>query len=232
MSKHILGKVAAPAANFASSLPALDPSRKAGPKNIGQRAKTEIALLRDAAHKEGYEAGYMEGLAMGQQEGHAQGMARGRKEARDTFEAAQQIKLDEFVNALNATAQDAQDAIDRWIQSAEERLGHIALEIARRAIHTELTAGREAILEITQEALREVIAGNQIRLRVNPLDCGLLEARRNDLITALNGNSQIEIVGDRTIEFGCVIDTEAGMIDARTETYIDRIEQTLDQEAA
>ena len=67
-----------------------------------------------------------------------------------------------------------------------------------------------------------------MRLRVSLGDAGRVRAMREDLLTMLDGLRHLEIVDDRRVgDGGCVIETNAGTIDAKIETQLAEVARAL-----
>ena len=62
-----------------------------------------------------------------------------------------------------------------------------------------------------------------MKLRVNPCDGSMMEARLSEIKSAFASLESIEVVEDKSIGFGCVLETDLGLIDARVEDYLARI---------
>lgn len=84
---------------------------------------------------------------------------------------------------------------------------------------------RESIVEITKQALQEVRHGTEVRVRVSPIDSSVLESRKAEILEAVSNIRQLIIVPDLKIVSGCEVDTDGGVIDARVESYLARLEE-------
>lgn len=177
---------------------------------------------REAARKEGFE--------IGRQEGYDAGRAEAMVMSKNDFDQVNLEKSKKFSAGLQAALDTFDEEVKAWYANAEESLADLAIEIARRAIGKELEATRESVVAIAHEALSEVTEGTKVRLRINPLDASEVEARKKDLMTAFSNVRNIEVVEDRSIEFGCRLETDAGLIDARVEDFLARIVATVKKE--
>lgn len=186
-------------------------------KGGSSRIQSGLQAMFDKAKLEGYEAG--------RNEGHADGIAVGRiqgwKEVRDSEEAM----LAEFQGALQSVVQQTLESIENWYVTAEQSLTTLAIEIAKRAVCQELELSRQSVLEITKNALQEVRHGTSVRIRVNPIDSAILESKREQVLAAASCVRDIEIVSDGSINGGCIIDTDGGVIDSRIENFLERLHE-------
>lgn len=173
---------------------------------------------REAARKEGFE--------IGRQEGAEVGRAAAFHSSKSEYDKLNAEHAAKFASALDSLLEQFEVEKNEWYSHAEERLADLAVEIARRALAKELEISRESVVSIAHDVLGEVTEGTKVRLRVNALDGSAIEARKRDLAAAFSNIKAIEVVEDRTIGFGCRLETDAGLMDARIEDYLARIVAT------
>lgn len=210
--------------------------------------KEEEQRTQDQAVQLGYHHGLQQGRRDGYKDGHQEGIENGyaegqqlaRQEA-DAYLAEQRALIDEERRAAVADvkkgaeqlADSVHEAVRQWRQEAVQAHALLALEIAHRAIGRELKMTRESVLEIARSAMDELHQGAEFRLLVNPIDVGFLEEHRQDITEVLTHVRGLEVVADRSIIGGCIVESHGGTIDARIEAYLMRMaEHALREEAA
>jgi flagellar assembly protein FliH len=151
---------------------------------------------------------------------------------RQESEASHQEAIAAFAQDLNATLERAQQGVDQWYSEAEQKLAVLAIEIAQRAISQELSINQEAVLQIAKQVLNEVTTGNHVRLRVNPIQTAILDSRREEILQSISHLRNIEIIADPNISDGLIVESDNGVIDARIETYLQRLTDQVTGEAA
>lgn len=140
---------------------------------LGGKTRALIEDLKAQARAESEQAGYAAGYELG----HREGAAKGQQE----FDDAHSQAIAEFRSKLNDFITNAEEAMERWHQEAEERLADLGIEVARRAIHQELSLSRDSIVAIASDALRHLSPSSKVRIRCNPWDGSILESRRLEL---------------------------------------------------
>ena len=76
-------------------------------------------------------------------------------------------------------------------------------------------------LSVTRNALRRVVEGGTLRIRVNAEDLQTVRGNREELLTLVDNIRHVEIIEDRRVGAGgCIVETDAGSIDARLETQL------------
>jgi flagellar assembly protein FliH len=219
LSKIVRG---APVGGFADALQAAGHVRAA---LLRAKSKTPTArdVRREEGRSEGYQIGYQEGLNAGFEDGKRQAYLDAKREL-DQQNAAQ---VQQLADSIENMLRQLEDQRAEFFVDAEQALAGLAVEIARRAIARELDQSRESLVELAHQVLEETTDATKVKLRVNPLDASTMEARRGDVLGAFSNIESFEIVEDRTIPFGCRLETDLGMIDARVQDYLARIVQEL-----
>jgi len=171
-----------------------------------QRLAAELAALR----QEATEAGRAEGLQQGQQQGQ------------QTAETQYRNQLE----TLRLLLESVHAARQRYI----EDIADDAIEIAFTAVTKILGstfATREAAVGAVQEAVRCCKQRGRMLVKVAPHDFELLNARLSELLEG-GAAREVELVADEQVKWGgCVLEGASGNLDARLETQMQRLCDTL-----
>jgi flagellar assembly protein FliH len=150
------------------------------------------------------------------QEGHARGEAAGAQAAA--------ARLDPVVQRFTQTIQELAALRRRCRADAEEDAVQLAIAVARRILHREISVDPEAILGLVRSAFDKIESREIHRLRVHPEDAALV---RRHFENPANSR-KIEILADPSLERGSAIfDTVRGSLDASASTQLQEIERGL-----
>ena len=167
-------------------------------------AEERAAALQAEAEHRGYEAGLERGLA----------------DARARTERA----LEAFAAAERSMA----EMCDRYAVQAEAAAVDLAFQIAEKVIAATVASDPEAVLGVVSGALLRTTDRDHLVLEVNPGDFELVRDSASELAARLGGINRMEVVSERRVEpGGCVVRTEAGEIDARVSSQLERVRQLL-----
>lgn len=148
--------------------------------------------------------------------GFREGEAAGRRQAAGEVEPV----LERLASALATVA----ELRSRVLRKAESDMVRLAMEIARRVLHRELTIDPRAIEGLVKVALDKLEAETICRVRVHPEHEGCVRA----CIDRLGRGSQVEIFSDPALERGgAIFETSRGSLDASLETQLKEIERGL-----
>jgi flagellar assembly protein FliH len=162
------------------------------------------------------------------QEGHQQGQQSARQEVEEQLRREVEAYLDgirqDMQEIVNAIAEGRQRL---WEQQEAEMLQFV-LDISRQVIKTEVQQNEDVLMQILRNAMRRVTDKENMRIRVCTSDAPRIKAAREEVMQIVDGIRTLEIVDDRRIgPGGCVIETNAGTIDAKIETQLGEIEKTI-----
>lgn len=120
----------------------------------------------------------------------------------------------------------ALDAMDQFYERAEPEVVRLAIAVARKIIGAELSTSPDTVLQIVREALSSGRRARHIVLTVHGSDAPRVRAGLAKLDLAASCEVDV-LAADSVAAGGCVIESEFGIIDARLETQLRVIEQSL-----
>ena len=101
----------------------------------------------------------------------------------------------------------------------------LAVAIARKIIGAELETSPDTVVKIVREALSSGRRARQVSIKVPATDVARVRAGIPKLDLA--ASCEVDVIGGDIEAGGCVIEMEFGIIDARLETQLRLIEQSL-----
>lgn len=166
------------------------------------------AKVAEQARAEGLELGYREGLAR----------------VRTEFEEEKR-RLASAVEAVMAKIRSSRAEV---LAQAQDEVGDLVLEVARKILKDEVKWNREVVMGIVKDALRRVIDKDNVRIRVNVEDLPTVKEARADLLSTIDGIKDLEVIDDRRVGLGgAIVETDSGTIDARIETQLEEIKRAF-----
>jgi len=173
-------------------------------QNILTNAEIQSDKIKEVASQKGFEQGYSEGLLIAE------------KKCLSLIEEITKVR--EMIIKERTILYDA----------AEQDLVNLSLEIARRAIYEHLSEDESAYLKLIQSTLQKVRGVDFVKLWVSPFDYALLLDLRDTILAGLKNIKDIEILsGDSIRKWGCLVDTESGVLDGGVETRLSQLEKDL-----
>lgn len=169
-----------------------------------QEAKTRAEVIEQEAYQKGFS------------EGEKQGREAGLKEMEPSAQILRQLL--EEVGSLR----------QRIWERSENDLVELSLAIAKGILHREVVLDPEVIVGVAREALKNVGAGEWVKVRVNPADMETLIAQRGKLLDPSEGTRNLQIEEDGLIaRGGCLVESSLGEADARIERQIEVLESAF-----
>jgi len=173
-------------------------ARCSGPPGDPDRRAAEIARAEEQARARGFQEG----------------------EAAAARQAAERV---EKIVARAAASIEALEQVRRQMRrQMEEDLVKLAVAVARRILHRELSVDPDALQGVVKAAVGRIEARELHRIRVSPEDCPQLEKALK--YAALP--PRVELTADSGLERGSlVLETDRGLYDASVETQLQEIER-------
>ncbi len=166
-------------------------------RSILEEAASEAKAIKEKAHSEGYTRGYQEG----------------KKEALN-------LKKEADIMLKNARL-ERKNIID----SAEPEIITLALQMAEKIVHRELTLDKSLLLAMLRGLKAETL-GNGVVIRINPEFLPVIQARESELLHIFpQGGYRLE--PDPRVEQGVILETEMGTIDATVTAQLEELEKVL-----
>ena len=158
----------------------------------------------------------------------AKAQAEGRQAALADVDQIIQKQLATVIPALRQAILDIHQAKQAWLAQWEASGVHLAAEIAKRLIRSELTRQPQIPLTLIREALQLAAGGGEVRLVLNPADHQALAGQVKLLIDEMTGLGATQVVSDAAVSpGGCRVETRFGTIDQTFEAQLARIEEEL-----
>lgn len=153
-----------------------------------------------------------------EQEARARGLAEGRAASDAEIAEAVASLRDKLGHALAEVANLRAEVAVR----AERDLIRLAVEIAKKIIHREVTVDGEIALTLARVALSRVHNRAVATVRLHPDDHAYVTTR----VARLEGHGSLELVADASVgRGGCLVQAEMGDVDARIEQQFAEIER-------
>lgn len=165
-----------------------------------EEAAQAVAATQAAAHQEGYDLGF------------AQGLARGLEEAQRGGEEL----LREGREALDSALLAREELARQW----EYELVELVIAMARQILRQELATEPAAVLGLVRAALAAARDETRIRLHAHPAHTGDLERAKDQLLASLPGLRQLELVPDASLSPGGVVHGDWGAVDATLDAQL------------
>jgi flagellar assembly protein FliH len=150
--------------------------------------------------------------------------AKGFAEGQRAGAAAAQQETAALAKKLAATLDDLMRVRNEMIRHTEKQMVQLALAVARRVVHREVSLDPQVLMTMMRVALERVSDAARVTVRLNPAD-------HQSVTAALNGTAtsdQVTLAADgRVPRGGCRVESEYGDVDAGVDAQIQEIARAL-----
>lgn len=130
-------------------------------------------------------------------------------------------KVNEIIQDLTIKKREA-------LAQAEADMIRLSIRVAARIIGRELRQHPDTIADIVTQAIQTVRSQTKITIRVNPDDLEHLVRNREQLLNRVGQSKIIDFQSDSKVQpGGCIIDSEAGVVNAQLKTQLEVMEKVL-----
>lgn len=149
-------------------------------------------------------------------------MERGRSEGNSAARQAMSERLEAELAQAARLIDELISSGPRLRHRSEEDLVRLAVAIARRVLHREITVDPDALAGLVKAAFSRLDQREVIQARTDPTT----EPSMQRIFKMLDGTRRIKLVVDASLRPGSLIlETSRGYLDASVETQLDEIER-------
>jgi flagellar assembly protein FliH len=157
------------------------------------------------------------------QESFEKGFEEGKRQA--------ERGLANVFKALRDAVEELVTLKEHVLRASEEDLLKLAVMIAKKVIHQEITTDRLILAKVVAAAVSNASDRDELVIRLNPEDHRLVSAHKHLYLNGCSDDRFVELRPDDVIApGGCIVDTVMGEIDARTDSQVDEILRRLLEE--
>lgn len=189
-------------------------------REVLEQAKAQADAEKERLKQSAAEEGRREGREQGLNEGRENGRAEGKAE----YEAA----IARWQEVLAKTVSERK----RALSESKALLVDLVGEALASCLRDRAASDPQMVLKFVEAAMQKAHDRMLLRVHLNPEDLAEVEKRKQELQVAV-GSSRLELVPDGRVEKGgCLLETEAGSIDARLSTVVSQVKDTLSSPGA
>jgi flagellar assembly protein FliH len=153
-----------------------------------------------------------------------QRIRQAREAAYKEGEHAARTQVQPQLEKMARSIQEIADLRPKLRHQAEGDLLKLALAIARKVVHREITADPEALTALVRVAIEKIRLQEIVRVRTHPLHQQVIQ----QIVSRLSSGAQLEIQADQRLPLGgVIIDTARGEFDASVDVQLREIERGL-----
>lgn len=158
-----------------------------------------------------------EGIA---RQSRTEGYAEGERQARAQYEG--------IIAEAEDTLAAAHAEYSQTLSGLESDMVHLVLDIARKAIGTELSTQPDAILSVIRSTLADVTPTEHVIVKISPQDYDHVVENRDRLASTLGFLCELDIRRDASLSRGaCVLDTGRGTVDGSVDSRFHQMEEAI-----
>lgn len=175
---------------------------------IEAEAAAALNAAKEQGSREGYDAGYQDGLKTAQEE-QRQAILEANAQAEKTIADAKADKLN-------------------YLVEAEGQIADLVLDIANKILPQHFIDVPQVILPLVRKAIMKIKDQPEVIIRVSPDQYDLLLLAKNEFKSLLEGQGTLEVKSDESLSISdCILESPAGNVDARLSVQLEAIKAAV-----
>lgn len=164
------------------------------------------------------------------QRAYEDGMDDGQISAMSTYKT-EIAKYQDWVRRFDATAIELGEKQIESINKIEKTIIDLAILISEEILQKEIEKDENIVINQVRKAIESIRAESIFKIDINPEAYQLLKEVKSELIEEYQLNEDIKIHPNPTVPIGsCLLETSAGLIDARIKNQLGKIKSELIEE--
>jgi flagellar assembly protein FliH len=152
---------------------------------------------------------------------------RGRGDGEKNLSGQMLQQRNELLELHQGVVESLRRAVPEVIQQTENTLMQIALECAMKIV-AGIPISPELIEAVVREAVTQTKETAEILVQLHPDDLALLRSHQSPIIQGLPEAGPLKFIGSSEISRGgCLVQTRFGLLDARRETKIEQLRESI-----
>jgi flagellar assembly protein FliH len=152
---------------------------------------------------------------------------RGRVDGEKNLGEQMLQQRNELLELHQGVIESLRRAVPEVIQQTETTLMQIALECAQKIV-AGIPISPELVEAVVREAVTQTKETSEIMVQLHPDDLALLRTNRSPILQGLSEAGPLKFIGSSEISRGgCLVQTRFGMLDARRETKLEQLRESI-----
>jgi flagellar assembly protein FliH len=213
--------------------PSYETAKQPDYETVMEQVKQEAAKIRQEAEqyyeamrkqvlkeKEEWRIEKEQLVQLAREEGYHAGFAKGRQEALEHY--------DELIAKARHITELANVQFYEQINASTETILRLGMKVAERIIGEALGKDPNYFLTLVKRVLKEVREQTEVTIYVHPLSYEIVARQKEELKSLFPHEVDIFIHPDNELEeYGCLVETPFGRIDASVDTQLAQIKEKL-----
>ena len=164
-----------------------------------------------------------------EQRRHAEQAAyeRGRRDGENALSEQLLQQRSELLELHQGVLDSLRNAVPQVVKDTENAMMELTLESAKKVV-AGLPISRELVEAVVREAVGQVEDSVEIAVHLNPDDLALLRKYQSPVLQGTADSGPLRFTSSTEVpRGGCLVQTRFGLLDARRQTKIEQLHETL-----
>jgi flagellar assembly protein FliH len=164
-----------------------------------------------------------------QEKAYKEAYALGLKEGKEKAYHEEKERIDGEMEHMVLLIEEIKNIKTNLEKENEKQLAKLCFYMAKRLLMKEIIEDEAYIMNLTKKTIEMVQSDENITIRVSPEDLKWIEENKTQFFQEVDVDASTKIEEDRDISRGgVIIESQFGVIDARVEERLEKLEKILD----
>ena len=161
------------------------------------------------------------------QEAEQAAYERGRRDAEKALSEQLVQQRSELLELHQGVIESLRNTVPQLVQAAETALIELAMEAAKKVV-ANAPISRDTVEAVVRDALSQLEDKAEISIQLHPDDLALLRKHKSPILEGLPETGPLKFTSSVEVtRGGCLVHTRFGVLDARRETKLEQLRQSL-----
>jgi flagellar assembly protein FliH len=152
---------------------------------------------------------------------------RGRRDAEKALSEQIVRQRSELLELHQGVIESLRTTVPRLVKQTEGALIELAMEAAKKVV-ADTPISRQTVEAVVRDALSQLEDKAEISVQLHPDDLALLRKHKSPILEDLPDTGPVRFTGSTEVtRGGCLVHTRFGLLDARRETKLEQLRQSL-----
>ncbi len=152
---------------------------------------------------------------------------RGRRDGEKNLSEQMLAQRNELLELHQGVVESLRRAVPDVVQQTENAFMQLALECAKKIV-ANIPISAEMAEAVVREAVLQTKETAEIMIQMHPDDLALLRKNQSPILQGLPEAGPLKFIGSSEItRGGCLVQTRFGLLDARRETKVEQLQESL-----
>lgn len=161
---------------------------------------------------------------------------KGFQDGADSSQVTLQTEIQknyEYIRNIDKITDELRSEYHKSMKTFEDSLISMSILVAQHILEREISVSTEVVVDQVKKALDSLDEETVFKIHIHPDNFMILKEAKSTLTADSSKTENVTLIANKTVDRGgCLLETSAGMVDARIRTQLEKLEQSIREAAS